>query len=116
VVGGNGREVTWRIAARYADELNLDNPAPEEMAEAMAVIASRCEEIGRDPASLAVSVHIWWAEQAAEMLVAAREAGFSRAMALVRGAAQSTDAVDAFAETCRSAGVELAGPAPSPGS
>src|SRR5436190_2458576 len=45
VVGGNGREVTWRLAARYADELNLDNVGPDEIADAMDVIADRCREI-----------------------------------------------------------------------
>jgi F420-dependent oxidoreductase-like protein len=59
VVGGNGPKVTWRLAARYADELNLDALMPEEVARAMPVIAERCAEIGRDPASLRVSVHIW---------------------------------------------------------
>jgi len=51
--------VTWRLAARYADELNLDALMPDEVAKAMPVIAERCAEIGRDPASLRVSVHIW---------------------------------------------------------
>jgi alkanesulfonate monooxygenase SsuD/methylene tetrahydromethanopterin reductase-like flavin-dependent oxidoreductase (luciferase family) len=59
VVGGNGPKVTWRLAARYADELNLDALMPDEVAKAMPVIAERCSEIGRDPASLRVSVHIW---------------------------------------------------------
>lgn len=59
VVGGNGPKVTWRLAARYADELNLDALMPGEVAKAMPVIAERCTEIGRDPASLRVSVHIW---------------------------------------------------------
>ena len=51
MVGGNGPKVTWRLAARYADELNLDWLSPDEIREAQPVIASRCEEIGRDPAS-----------------------------------------------------------------
>jgi F420-dependent oxidoreductase-like protein len=58
IVGGNGPEVTWRLAARYADELNLDELSVEEMAAAMPVIRSRCEEIGRDLASLVVSNHV----------------------------------------------------------
>jgi len=28
MVGGNGKLVTWRLAARYADELNLDGCYP----------------------------------------------------------------------------------------
>ena len=51
MVGGNGRRVTWRLAARYADELNLDGLTPDEVEEALPVIAARCLEEGRDPAS-----------------------------------------------------------------
>lgn len=58
MVGGNGPNVTWRLAARYADELNLDWLTPDEVCEANPVIASRCEEIGRDPATLRLSVNI----------------------------------------------------------
>jgi F420-dependent oxidoreductase-like protein len=59
MVGGNGREVTWRLAARYADKLNLDALPPAAVAEALPVIAARCEEVDRDPATLPVSVHLW---------------------------------------------------------
>src|SRR3954447_12619195 len=59
LVGGNGPKVTWRLAARFADELNLDALTPSEVAAAMPVIAERCNEIERDPATLSVSVHIW---------------------------------------------------------
>ena len=51
--------MTWRLAARHADELNVDGMSPAEVAEALPVIRSRCEEIGRDPATLPVSVHVW---------------------------------------------------------
>ena len=60
MVGGNGPNVTWRLAARFADELNLDGLTPGEVVEALPVIAQRCEEIGRDPATLKVSVHTWY--------------------------------------------------------
>lgn len=111
VVGGNGRDVTWRLAARFADELNLDNVAVDEMADAMAVIADRCAEIGRDPATLRVSVHIWWEalERAdpARLLEAYRVAGVSRVMALVRRAADRDDALPAFRAAAVAAGATL---------
>jgi F420-dependent oxidoreductase-like protein len=112
IVGGNGREVTWRLAARYADELNLDNTPPAEIPEALDVIAGRCGEIDRDPASLRLSVHIWWTELRArqrtiDLLAAYREAGVSRVMALVRDAGRATEALDAFADAATAAGAEL---------
>jgi F420-dependent oxidoreductase-like protein len=61
LVGGNGPTVTWRLAARFADELNLDALPPRDVEAALPVIRSRCEEIGRDPDTLAVSIHIWGA-------------------------------------------------------
>ena len=60
MVGGNGPNVTWRLAARFADELNLDGMTPEEVAAALPTVRTRCEEIDRDPASLDISVHMWW--------------------------------------------------------
>ena len=40
--GGNGPKVTWRLAARFADELNLDALTPEAVERALPVIAERC--------------------------------------------------------------------------
>ena len=113
MVGGNGPERTWRLAARYADELNLDAMYPEDLSKALPTIRARCEEIGRDPATLRVSVHIWWehAQEAgaerAERLSAYRELGVSRVQSLVRAAVDDAEALEAFAEDCRTAGVEL---------
>ena len=113
MVGGNGPNVTWRLAARHADELNLDGMTPAEVAEALPVIRSRCEEIGRDPATLAVSVHVWTeylSEAGAarvDLLAGYRELGVSRVMGLVRASATTDDALEALAEDARAAGLEL---------
>jgi alkanesulfonate monooxygenase SsuD/methylene tetrahydromethanopterin reductase-like flavin-dependent oxidoreductase (luciferase family) len=47
-MGGNGPKVTWRLAARFADEVCLDALPPDAVAKALPVIRARCEEIGRD--------------------------------------------------------------------
>lgn len=113
MVGGNGRNVTWRLAARYADELNLDGLSPEEVAAALPVIHERCAEIGRDPATLRVSVHLGWGAPPrdrparVERLAAYRELGVARTMELLRDAATDDDALAAYAEDCRAAGCEL---------
>lgn len=60
MVGGNGRKVTWRLAAEFADELNLDAVPAPDIPGALAVIRGRCKAVGRDPDSLRVSVHLWW--------------------------------------------------------
>jgi F420-dependent oxidoreductase-like protein len=113
MVGGNGRNVTWRLAARYADELNLDGMSPDEVAEAMPVIRSRCEEIDRDPSSLAVSVHVWWSnlgsagQQRIDLLGGYRDLSVSRVIALVRDSADSDEALAAWADDARQAGIEM---------
>jgi F420-dependent oxidoreductase-like protein len=114
IVGGNGPNVTWRLAARFADELNLDWLSPDEVAAAMPVIASRCEEVRRDPATLPVSVNIGRSQSQAggelrvALLRAYREAGVARVMTLLPASAESDDALPTFAEDCRTAGLELA--------
>ncbi|HVM29419.1 MAG TPA: TIGR03560 family F420-dependent LLM class oxidoreductase [Candidatus Limnocylindrales bacterium] len=113
MVGGNGPKVTWRLAARYADELNLDGMEPAEVADALPVIRSRCEEVDRDPASLAVSVHVWWeklrdaGQSRIDLLAAYRELGVSRVIALIRDSADSDEALAAWADDARAADVEM---------
>ena len=114
MVGGNGPNVTWRLAAKHADELNVDGMAPAEIAEALPVIRSHCEEIGRDPATLALSAHLWGEQLSRagssriELLATYRDLGLSRVMGLVRETASTDEALDSLAEDARAAGVEMA--------
>jgi F420-dependent oxidoreductase-like protein len=57
IVGGTGPRRTPNLAARFADEFNLPpfNP-PDATAAAFARVCAACEEIGRDPATLELSV------------------------------------------------------------
>jgi F420-dependent oxidoreductase-like protein len=114
MVGGNGPNVTWRLAARHADELNVDGLSPAELAEALPVIRGRCEEIGRDPATLRVSVHMWGEHLVqtgpprVDLLAGYRELGVSRVMGLDRRIAGSDEALESLAEDARAAGAEMA--------
>jgi F420-dependent oxidoreductase-like protein len=114
MVGGNGPNVTWRLAARHADELNVDGMSPSEVAEALPVIRARCEEIDRDPATLAVSVHIWKADAATsggrrvDLLAGYREQGVSRVMALIEASTTSDEALEALRADAEQAGLDLA--------
>ena len=115
MVGGNGPNVTWRLAARYADELNLDGMSPDEVRDALPTIRARCEEIDRDPDSLAVSVHVWWGAEAwratgsarRELLAAYDELGVSRVIGLLQASADDDAALEMLAEDARAAGMEL---------
>ena len=113
MVGGNGPERTWRLAARYADELNIDAMYPEDLRQALPIIRQRCEEIGRDPDTLRVSVHVWWEHareagaERVDRLAAYRELGVSRVQSLVRDAVDSDEPLVAFAEDCAAAGIRL---------
>ena len=113
VVGGNGRNVTFRYAARFAEELNLVFLAPAEVADLIPLIRQRCEEEGRDPDSLRVSLYTRDQD--------VRDAGAQRADFLGRLAAIGLDRVVCFptrygadietqarfAEDCLAAGLEL---------
>ena len=116
MVGGNGPNVTWRLAARYADELNVDGMSPDEVRDALPTIRARCDEIGRDPDSLAVSVHIWWGtpewrragEARRALLSAYADLGVSRVMGLLQASADDDDVLESLADDARAAGLELA--------
>jgi alkanesulfonate monooxygenase SsuD/methylene tetrahydromethanopterin reductase-like flavin-dependent oxidoreductase (luciferase family) len=112
MVGGNGPKVTWRLAARFADELNLDALTPAAVARALPVIRERCEEIGRDPSSLRVSAHLWGEAAGArpgrerqERLLEYADLGLARVM--VQGFVGVPDpaALDALFEDCAATGL-----------
>jgi alkanesulfonate monooxygenase SsuD/methylene tetrahydromethanopterin reductase-like flavin-dependent oxidoreductase (luciferase family)/predicted kinase len=54
IVGGAGERRTLRIAARLADGCNL--PTDADLDRKIAVLRQHCEEVGRDPAEVAVTV------------------------------------------------------------
>ncbi len=53
LIGGHGKNVTFRLAARYCAEINIDLSL-EDMPGGLAVLRERCEEIGRDPRTIAI--------------------------------------------------------------
>jgi alkanesulfonate monooxygenase SsuD/methylene tetrahydromethanopterin reductase-like flavin-dependent oxidoreductase (luciferase family) len=58
LIGGGGTPRSYRIAARYADEFNLNTKSPEHTREAQADLNAACEAIGRDPATLTRSAMV----------------------------------------------------------
>lgn len=113
MVGGNGRNVTWRLAARFADELNLVFLDPDELREDIPVIRQRCEEVGRDPASLPVSMYMRDQDVAepgparADLLAELSELGLSRVMAFPNRYGLGPEVQDRFADDVRAAGLAL---------
>ena len=56
VVGGSGEKYTLPLVARYADVWNVPTYALGEMEHKLTVLRAICEEIGRDPGSIVMSV------------------------------------------------------------
>ena len=75
---------------------------------------ARCEEIGRDPATLALSVHIWARHicrrpgQVEQLLADYAKLGVDRVMTLVPGGADSDEPIEMFAAAARESGAEMA--------
>lgn len=54
MLGGSGEKKTFRLAARYADHLNIIAPL-EDLPAKLSVLEQRCAEIDREPATLETS-------------------------------------------------------------
>jgi F420-dependent oxidoreductase-like protein len=115
MIGGNGPEVTWRLAARFADELNVDGMSPAELREALPIIRSRCEEVGRDPTTLRVSLHAWWGDDGwrtpgqrrVDFLEEVAALGVSRIIGLLQATTETDDPLEELAADAREAGLAL---------
>ena len=55
-VGGSGEKYTLPLVARYADVWNIPTYALGELERKVSVLRSLCDEIGRDPATIVMSV------------------------------------------------------------
>ncbi len=117
IVGGNGRDVTLRLAARFADELNLVFIGTDKAAELMAVARERCEEIGRDPATLRLSLYCadedskTPGQRRVDFIGRCAQIGLDRLVAFPTCVTPTREAQTRYAEDCRAAGVELDSPA-----
>ena len=107
LVGGNGRRTTRRIAAQYADELNLVYVSPDQMPEELELTRKVCIDVGRDPATLRISVYPWDApiQERGPSRVALLEAyarlGVDRLVANLDLQVGGIEALDALAVDCR---------------
>ncbi len=137
LIGGHGRKYTFRLAARYCDELNL-NVFPDEVPPLLEAFRERCAEIGRDPATvelncgtnqimrykgLRVTGGQRFAEPhelayqdpekvaavgtRAEELAAWRELGFDRVTAGIPGLHNTDEGLYEFIDDCRTAGIDF---------
>ena len=113
IVGGNGKNVTMRLAARHADELNFVFRPIEELGELMALARQRCEEIDRDPATLRISLYgndpdfRRAGQQRIDILAAYAELGLDRLVAFPTRWSPEPETQAAFAEDCLAAGLSL---------
>jgi F420-dependent oxidoreductase-like protein len=55
MIGGRGEKKTFRLAAQHFDHLNIIGGF-DELPRKLAVLKQRCEEVGRDPATLKTSM------------------------------------------------------------
>ena len=137
LIGGHGRNYTFRIAARYCDELNI-NTFPDEVPPLLDAFRERCAEIGRDPddvelncgtnqimryRGLRVTGGQRFAEPhelayqdpdkvanvgtRAEELQQWRELGFDRLVAGVPGLHNTDEGLYEFIDDCRTAGIDF---------
>ena len=56
ILGGGAGPRAAALAARWADEYNVNNLSPDDVARARARLSQSCETIGRDPSSLRLSL------------------------------------------------------------
>jgi F420-dependent oxidoreductase-like protein len=113
IVGGNGPKRTLGYAVRYAEELNLVFIGPDELPERMAAIRARCEQEGRDPATLRVSLYCRddavrdAGPERVDYIGRLRDAGLDRLVAFPTRWSPDTEAQAAFAADCGAAGLIL---------
>src|SRR5262245_2657849 len=105
IVGGWGKTRTPRLAARYADELNVPfAPQPDVFRDQVGAVKAACESVGRDPETLtwSVAATVCCGEDEAAYARRAKAIGRDpaelRAHAAAGTAAEVTDRLRGFAD------------------
>ncbi len=113
IVGGNGRERTAGYAIRFADELNFVFLRPADVRDRIAEVRAKCEAAGRDPATLRFSMYSRDEEMKltgqarVDALAELAGTGLDRLICFPGRWDPTLEGQAAFAEDCRSAGLEL---------
>lgn len=84
IVGGGGPRRTPELAARFATEYNLGFPTDDEIRTRIGNLRAACERVGRDPATVKLSVAMSTFAGADDAAVAARAARIGKTLADVR--------------------------------
>jgi alkanesulfonate monooxygenase SsuD/methylene tetrahydromethanopterin reductase-like flavin-dependent oxidoreductase (luciferase family) len=137
LIGGHGKNFTFRLAARYCDELNI-NTFPDVVPALLEVFHERCAEIGRDPATVELNCgtnqilryrglrvtggqrfaephELAYQDPArvaavgtrAEELAQWRELGLDRITAGIPGLHNTDEGLYEFMDDCRTAGIDF---------
>lgn len=56
LIGGGGERKTLRLVAQYGDACNLFATTPDQVAHKLDVLRGHCEDLGRDPAEIRVTL------------------------------------------------------------
>jgi len=113
IVGGNGERRIAGYAIRYADELNYVFLEPDEIARRMVDVRQRAADEGRDR-PLRFSLYARDEEMRdpgparIDRLRSYAQVGLDRLVAFPTRWSPTREAQEAFADDCRSAGIELA--------
>lgn len=73
VIGGQGERRTLRIAARWADQWNYPGDTADGLRQKLEVLHGHCQAVGRDPAQIEVSMHLFRPTDPVEAARQARE-------------------------------------------
>jgi F420-dependent oxidoreductase-like protein len=98
IIGGTGTKRTPRLAAQYATEYNLGFQPEDVIADRFAAVREACERIGRDPATLKMSVALTTIAGADEAELERRAQATGRTLDQVRNARNVVGTPEQIAE------------------
>lgn len=98
IIGGTGTTRTPRLAAQYATEYNLGFQPEDVIADRFAAVREACERIGRDPATLKMSVALTTIAGADEAELERRAQATGRTLDQVRNARNVVGTPEQIAE------------------